>query len=346
MAKLLRKVAKKGANKEKPGRKKSKLAEFYSIQGKLGRGNFAVVRKVQRRSDGKFFAAKIISKKRLKAKELALLGKEVKILKMLNHPNINKMIQTFDTKNHLYIVLELLEGENLFENIVRRRVYTEQDAANVVKQIARACEYMHARDIIHRDLKPQNLVYSDNKYEQICVTDFGLSKYMEPETLAKTVCGTPAFVAPEVLRQEMYGTQVDMWSLGTILYVMLCGYPPFVEKNLPRLYKAIKRGTVVFDKPYWDNISAEAKDCVQDLLKLDVRKRLTPTMLQKHPWIATTTAYSTNNLFDAKGYNRRFKRFVILTKMRKGVETILFLNRLRHAADLMDVVDEKLSLDD
>jgi len=338
----MKKVSKKASDKEKP-RKKGKLAEFYSIQEKLGRGNFAVVRKVQRRSDGKYFAAKIINKKTMKPKDLELLGKEVKILNMLKHPNINQMIETFDTKNHLYIVLELLEGENLFENIVKRRVYTEKDAANVVKQVARACEYMHARGIIHRDLKPENLVYLSVKQEQICVTDFGLSKYMDQsQSQTKTACGTPAFVAPEVLRQELYGTQVDMWSLGTILYIMLCGYPPFVEKNLPRLYKAIKRGKVVFNKPYWDNVSEDAKNCVEGLLELDIEKRLSPARLLKHPWISTTAG---NNLYDAEGYDRRFRRFVILSKMRQGVETVLFLNRLRHAADILNEEDEKLSIE-
>jgi len=350
---LLRRISTKsssGSDKEKPNKKKGKLAQFYSIQEKLGRGNFAVVRKVQRRSDGKYFAAKIINKRTMKAKDLDLLGKEVKILKMLKHPNINQMIETFDTKNHLYIVLELLEGENLFENIVKRRVYTETDAAYVVKQVARACDYMHARGIIHRDLKPENLVYLDKNYDQICVTDFGLSKYMDHETATKTACGTPAFVAPEVLRQELYGTQVDMWSLGTILYIMLCGYPPFVEKNLPRLYKAIKKGNVKFNKPYWDNISEDAKNCVQGLLEVDLNKRLTPAGLLKHSWI-TGSRKSMNNLFDAEGYDRRFKRFVILSKMRQGVETVLFLNRLRHAAGFLstgyrtDLIEEKLSID-
>jgi len=346
MAKLLGRGSRK-SDKEKPRKNKGKLAEFYSIQGKLGRGNFAVVRKVQRRTDGKYFAAKIINKKTMKKKDLELLDKEVKILKMLKHPNINQMIETFDTKNHLYIVLELLEGENLFENIVKRRVYTEKMAANVVKQVARACEYMHARGIIHRDLKPENLVYLDLKQEQICVTDFGLSKYMDhSESQTKTACGTPAFVAPEVLRQELYGTQVDMWSLGTILYIMLCGYPPFVEKNLPRLYKAIKKGKVVFNKPYWDKVSADAKKCVQGLLEIDINKRLTPAGLLKHPWISTTIAA---NLYDGEGYDKRFRRFVILSKMRQGVETVLFLNRLRHAIDYiggdLEMVDEKLSIE-
>jgi len=311
-------------------KQRGKLAAHYVILNKLGRGNFAVVRKVQRKKDGMFFAAKIITKKTMKPRDLKLLGEEVNILKKLSHPNINKLIETFDTKHHLYIVLELLAGENLFENIIKKRQYTEDDAANVVKQVARACEYMHPRGVIHRDLKPENLVYLDKGKEHICVTDFGLSKFVsdDGDQMTKTACGTPAFVAPEILRQERYDSQVDMWSLGVILYTMLCGYPPFVEKNLPSLYKTIKSGKVKFDKPYWDNISALAKDCVRGLLTVDSKKRLTPVQLLKHDWL-NMKAKSKNNLFDAVGYDRRFKRFMILTKLMRGVDTILFLNRLK-----------------
>jgi len=320
-------------------RQRGKLAEYYVILNKLGRGNFAVVRKVQRKSDGKFFAAKIITKKSMKPKDVQKLGEEVNILKQLSHPNINRLIETFDTKNHLYIVLELLSGENLFENIVNQEHYTEDDAANVVKQVARACEYMHPRGVIHRDLKPENLVYVDKKKEHICVTDFGLSKSVENEgDLMKTACGTPAFVAPEILRQERYDSQVDMWSLGVILYTMLCGYPPFIAKNLPALYRIIKSGDVKFDRRYWKKISPEAKDCVCGLLTVDAKKRLNPVELLKHNWL-NLKARSKIDLFDSEGYDRRFKRYVILTKLMRGVDLILFLNRLKRAVSTHAVTE-------
>jgi len=310
-------------------RQRGKLAEHYVILKKLGRGNFAVVRKVQRKSDGKYFAAKIITKKSMKPRDLKKLGDEVDILKQLSHPNINRLIETFDTKNHLYIVLELLSGENLFENIVSQEHYTEDDAAMVVKQVARACEYMHPRGVIHRDLKPENLVYVDKKKEHICVTDFGLSKSVENEgDLMKTACGTPAFVAPEILRQERYDSQVDMWSLGVILYTMLCGFPPFIANNLPTLYKVIKSGKVKFEKRYWKKISKEAKDCVCGLLTVDPKKRLNPVELLEHKWL-NLKAKSGIDLFGSEGYNRRFKRYVILAKLKRGVDLILFLNRLK-----------------
>jgi len=256
-------------------------------------------------------------------------------LKKLRHPNINKLIETFDTKHHLYIVLELLQGDNLFDNIVSRRQYTEGDAANVVKQVGRACEYMHPRGVIHRDLKPENLVYLDKEKKQICVTDFGLSKYVGAEDgITKTACGTPAFVAPEVLRQENYGSQVDMWSLGVILYTMLCGYPPFIERNLPALYKAIRSGKIKFDNRYWGRVSGDAKDCVRGLLTVDYKKRLTPEELLNHKWLSEA-AKSANNLFESDGYDRRFKRYVILSKLQRGVDTILFLNKIKRVGTMM-----------
>jgi len=330
----IRNVTKKRSNVKRT------LRKSYSIQGKLGRGNFAVVRKVQRRSDGKYFAAKIINNRKLKVRDLDRVGKEVQILKMLNHPNINTMIEAFNTKDHLCIVLQLLEGESLFENVVKKRVYTEKDAANVVLQVARACKYMHDRGIIHRDLKLKNLVYLDKTNEQICVTDFGLSKYMDhTQSKTKTLCGTPAYVAPEVLRQEAYGTEVDMWSLGTILYFLLCGYPPFMERNLQRLYKVIKEGKVVFNKPYWDNISKPAVDCVKGLLNLDMKARLTPSDLLKHPWVSGANA-SMVNLKQSEGYQKRYKRFSILSKLKLRIATILFLNRLRHLTCVSGLIVE------
>jgi len=332
--------------KSKDPKQRGKLAENYVIMNKLGRGNFAVVRMVQRKLDGKYFAAKIITKKTMNAKEAKMMAEEVEILKKLRHPNINRLIETFNTKHHLYIVLELLQGDNLFDNIVSRRYYTEADAANVVKQVARACEYMHPRGVIHRDLKPENLVYLDKEKKQICVTDFGLSKYVGKEGgLTETACGTPAFVAPEVLRQENYGSQVDMWSLGVILYTMLCGYPPFVERNLPALYKAIRSGKIKFDKRYWSRVSESAKDCVRGLLTVDYKKRLTPEGLLNHKWL-TVEAKSAINLFEADGYDKRFKRYVILTKLQKGVDTILFLNKIKRVVTMVQpkVCSSEISL--
>jgi len=324
---------------------KGKLAEKYIISEKLGRGNFAVVRRVQRKSDGKEFAAKIIKKKNLKERDMRKLHDEVKILQKLSHPNINTLIETFDTKHHLYMVLQLLTGGELFNRIVKKRCYTEEEAADVIRQVARACEYMHENGVIHRDLKPENIVYVDDKSSHICVTDFGLAKYVKKGLLTKTACGTPGYVAPEILQMQRYNSQVDMWAVGVILYILLCGFPPFVEKNLKALYKLIKSGKFSFPSPYWNNVSKEAKDCIVRLLHVDPQERLSPTALLKHDWISMKCTNNQNLITD--GYDERFKRHVLLNKLRRGVDFILFLNRLvRYWRILQEEEgkEEKLSL--
>lgn len=224
---------------------KGKLAKHYVILEKLGTGSFAVVRKVRRKCDKKFFAAKIIKKNKLKQEELKNINDEVRVLKKLRHPNINSLVETFDTKYHLYMVLELLRGDELFDSIVQKKFYSEREAANVIRQVARACQYMHAQGVIHRDFKPENLVFLDEKNTQICVTDFGLAKFVNLEGGAlKKPCGTPGYVAPEMLRMREYDSKVDMWSIGVILYILLCGFPPFSHPNKRELYKIIKKRSI------------------------------------------------------------------------------------------------------
>jgi len=327
-------------------KQKGRLAKDYIILKKLGRGNFAVVRLLQRKADKKYFAAKIIKKQNLKPEELKTLHDEVKILKKLKHPNINALVEYLDTKHHLYMVLELLKGGELFESVVKKKRYTEAEAANVIRQVARACQYMHQRGVIHRDLKPENLVYLDKENTQICVTDFGLAKFVNYEGgLMKTACGTPGYVAPEILKQQKYDSQVDLWSIGVILYILLCGFPPFVEKKLKALYKIIREGKYSFPSPYWDKISAEAKDCVSKLLKVDPKKRLTATQLLQHDWItgkcSKSPTYDPKRNLIREGYDKRFKRYVLLNKLKRGVDMVLFLNRLIKLAKLNEEADEE-----
>jgi len=308
---------------------KGKLAKHYIILEKLGTGNFAVVRKVKRKCDKKFFAAKIIKKKNLKQEALNNLFGEVRVLKKLRHPNINSLVETFDTKHHLYMVLELLRGEELFTSIEHKKYYSEREAANVIRQVARACQYMHKRGVIHRDFKPENLVFLDVENSQICVTDFGLAKFVNLEGGAlKKAAGTPGYVAPEILHRREYDSQVDLWSIGVILYILLCGFPPFSHQSNKELYKLIKKGAYSFPKPYWDTISEEAKDCVRGLLCTDPKERFDATALLKHDWISGKIRSSPTNLI-REGYGLRFKRYVVYKKFKRSVQTVIFLIRLK-----------------
>jgi len=310
--------------------RKGKLAKAYNIGNKLGKGEFAIVFKVQRKSDGKYFAAKIIRRRNFKPEVIQKLYTEVWILERVRHPNINQLVETMITKKHIHIVLELLEGDQLFVSIGAKKLYTEIEAANVIRQITRACKYMHERGIIHRDLKPQNLVFLDKKNTHICITDFGLAKFVKrKDGLTKTLCGTPGYVAPEILNMNIYDSKVDMWSIGVILYILLCGFAPFTNNNRLILYDLIKSGSFTFPSPYWGHVSQEAKECIRQLLQVDPQKRLTATELLDQEWISSKLN-STENLVRG-GYDHRFKRFVLLSKLRRGVDTLLFLNRLKRS---------------
>jgi len=318
-------------NSDKKTPRKGKLAQAYIIGDKLGRGQFAVVVKVQRKSDGRFFAAKIIKKSNFNPEVMRKMHAEVYILERLRHPNINYLVEAMDTKKHIHMVLELLEGDQLFESIVEKKRYTEIEAANVIRQVTRACDYMHERRIIHRDLKPQNLIYLDKNNTQVCITDFGLAKLVKSEDgLMQTTCGTPGYVAPEILKMKKYDSKVDMWSIGVILYILLCGFPPFTHNNRFALFKIIKSGKFGFPSPYWDHITPEAKDCIRKLLQVDPKERLSASALLEHEWISSKFENSIENLVRG-GYDSRFKRFVLLNKLRQGVDTVLFLNRLRRS---------------
>jgi len=321
---------------EKQTSRKGKLAEAYIIGDKLGRGEFAVVLKVQRKSDGKFFAVKVIKKRNFKPETMRKVHAEVSILTRMRHPNINRLVETMNTKKHIHMVLELLEGDQLFESIVEKKRYTELEAANIIRQVTRACEYMHERRIIHRDLKPENLVYLDKKNTQICITDFGLAKLVQSKDgLMETTCGTPGYVAPEILEKKKYDSKVDMWSIGVILYILLCGFPPFTNGNRLALYNLIKSGRYSFPSPYWDHITQDATSCIRKLLQVDSKKRLPATGLLEHVWISSKFTNSTENLVRG-GYDHRFKRFVLLNKLRRGVDTVLFLNRLKRNLKIGD----------
>lgn len=266
---------------------KGKLAEKYIICETIGRGSFASVKMIQRKSDGKFFAAKIVRKKKLKPREIQNLYFEVLFLEKLKHPNIICLIETIETQRTLYMVQHLLHGGDLLEALLTRGRFSEVEAANVIRQVANACEYMHKKGVAHRDLKLDNIVYSDKECTSVCVTDFGFAQLATWKgELMNETCGTPGYVAPEILKLQGYDCKVDLWSIGVILYILLCGFPPFVDRDRGALYAKIKTGSFSFTSPHWDGISSRAKDCVEKLLEVYPKRRLSATALLNHPWIS------------------------------------------------------------
>jgi len=257
----------------------------YELGKVLGTGAFSEVKVAINRQTREKFAVKIIDKSKCKGKE-NMIDTEISILSKVHHENIVQLYDLYQIENKIYLVMELVTGGELFDDIVRRGKYTESDAARIVQKILLAIDYLHGMGIAHRDLKPENLLLSDkSKNGKVMISDFGLSKIFNDEEVMKTACGTPGYVAPEVLKRQGYGKEVDLWSIGVITYILLCGYPPFYDQNNVELYKQILACRYEFEKPWWDNISEDAKEFIRKLLVLDPAKRYTAKQAVMHPFI-------------------------------------------------------------
>ena len=193
----------------------------------------------------------------------------------MDHPNIVKTYGIVDAPRKLYILMEKMTGGELFDRIVEKDHYSEAEAAKTMIPIIDAIKYCHSMGIVHRDLKPENLLYTTPDPDAIIkVSDFGLARFYDDDVMT-TACGTPGYVAPEILHGKGYGLEVDYWSIGVILYIILCGFPPFYEESNQALFETIKSGSFEFPSPFWDGISDMAKDLVSNCLKVDPKERYT-----------------------------------------------------------------------
>jgi len=228
-------------------------------------------------------------------KKLDMVKQECAILSLVKHPNITELYDWFETRDKFYMVFDLASGGELFDRIVQKGKFTERDAAVIIATIINAVKYLHdpPHEIVHRDLKPENLLFKDKAPDsQLVLVDFGISKVLEGQTgnVMTTVCGSPGYTAPEVLRRIPYGKAVDMYSCGVITYTLLCGYGPFSEaKDLVTMCDRIVLGQFEFESPWWDNVSPLAKDFVRKLMEAKPDKRLTTTQALEHEWITSLT---------------------------------------------------------
>ncbi|XP_049851610.1 myosin light chain kinase A-like isoform X2 [Schistocerca gregaria] len=266
----------------------------YTFSRELGKGGFSVVYEGIHNKTKEKVAIKVIPKT-ASEQDLNLLRREIDIMTKLHHRNIIELIDVYDSPENIYLILELVTGGELFDQIINRGSYSECDAANIVKQILDAVQYMHSNGIAHRDLKPENLLVTGQNNEIIKVTDFGLSKDFG-ESVLSTSCGTPDYVAPEVLRGAPYDNSVDIWSIGIITYILLCGYPPFYGNNDQEIFGKILFVEYDFPPESWDTVSEDAKDFIRSILVLNSWKRLTAQEALNHPWLvgnASSSALST-----------------------------------------------------
>lgn len=305
------------------------IEEDYIIGDKLGEGNFSTVFACENRETGEKCAVKVINKANLDV-NVESLHQEVAILKQVDHPNIVGLLDIYETSRKVYLVMELMTGGELFDRIVERypNGYSEAMASALIKKVVSALQYLHRKGIVHRDLKPENLLYeSEAEDAEIKITDFGLAKLQRKDAMLKTACGTPNYVAPEVILGEPYGERVDLWSVGVILYILLCGFPPFYHQDTNQLFEQIVAGKYKFPSPYWDNVSSSAKDLIQRLLRVQPRDRYTADQCLAHPWIKGTTAKEEV----MEGLLGELKSFNAKRKLKLGMDAILAVVRLMKA---------------
>ncbi|KAL1413592.1 MAPK-activated protein kinase Srk1 [Vanrija albida] len=305
----------------------------YTLIEKMGDGAFSNVYKAIDNRSGKKVAIKVVRKyelnstqngnrhlnqnfkKRPRVTERANILKEVQIMRGIDHDSIVKLLGFFESEEHYFLILELLEGGELFHQIVKLTYFSEELSRHVILQVAEGIRYLHeVCGVVHRDIKPENLLferipvvpskhpihrpYDEEKEDEgeftqgvggggigkVKIADFGLSKIVWDEQ-TMTPCGTVGYTAPEIVKDERYSKSVDMWALGCVLYTLLCGFPPFYDESINVLTEKVARGYYTFLSPWWDDISASAKDLITHLLCVDPAQRYTIDEFLAHPWI-------------------------------------------------------------
>ena len=309
------------------------IRTIYKFKGEpLGDGNFGQVRKAYRKDDKekkKYFAIKSISKKNLAEKDFTNLIKEVNIISGLSHPNIVNFYETYHDKHYFHIVMELCEGNDSYQQIVKKEKCDEKKVVSLIAKVLLGIAHCHSRGVTHRDLKPENILYESNSPDaEIKIIDFGLSRKYSKDVKLHSVLGTPYYVAPEVLKGS-YDQKCDIWSIGAMTYLLLCGKPPFNGSTDKEIFNSILNSDVKFDTPIWNNVSNNAKSFVRLCLEKNSAKRPNVIKALDHPWF-TNVLNATHRLqnlredilMNIKNYNikKKFKQMIIkhlLTSMNR-----------------------------
>lgn len=309
----------------------SHLEIDYQIQETLGKGAFGRVVKALHVPSQEYRAIKIIKTENIQREEKFKIFQEIKILSKLDHPNIIKIYEYFNSNSNIYIVTELLSGGELFDKIIKYQKFSEIEAAKIMKDVLSAIQYCHEKKIVHRDLKPENILVED---EIIKIIDFGTSRKFDKNRLMSNSHGTPYYIAPEVLNGQ-YNEKCDVWSCGVILYILLCGLPPFNGKTDSEIMYNVGIGEFSFGKKF-NHVSKVAKDLITQMLTFDFKKRPSAKECLGHPWFEakledTPVEISNEIIANLKTFNYKsklqeaiYKFFVnqIATKEEKKVFSI------------------------
>jgi len=248
---------------------KKATKDDFELLTVIGKGSFGKVMQVRKKDDSKIYAMKVLRKEAIIARKQVTHTKQEKtILQKIQHPFIVKLHFAFQTKDKLYMILDFINGGELFYHLKKEGRFPENRVKFYAAEIVCAMDHLHSLGIVYRDLKPENILLDNDGH--VCITDFGLSKEVKPNEGTHTFCGTPEYLAPEVLKGLGHGTAVDWWSLGTLIYEMLTGLPPFYSQNINIMYQKILNGELRFPS----YVSAEAKSLLEGLLTREVDKRL------------------------------------------------------------------------
>ena len=263
------------------------LYSNYELCNYIGKGGFGRVYKVHHKLSNQYRAMKIIQCKSISDNHSSTINKEINILKNLDHPNIIKVYEFYQSEKYVYIINELCTGGELFDKIVDVKFFSENVASNIMRQLLSAVAYCHENGVIHRDLKPENILIEnseekDKEFFHIKVIDFGTCEILKKKKLTEQI-GTSFYIAPEVIKNS-YNEKCDLWSCGVILYILLCGSPPFYGKNEKEIFKKIIEGNFTFRYKIWNKISTEAKNLVLKLLQVNPDKRLSAKEALEDIW--------------------------------------------------------------
>lgn len=302
---------------------KGNIKDFYDIEKKkTGEGSYGSVYKAVKKNTNIVRAVKTIPKSAMK--NLERFQSEIAIQKMLDHPNICKLYESFEDYKNVYLVMELCAGGELFDRIIEYGHVKEVQAAILMQNMFRPIYYMHEMHITHRDLKPENFLFTTKESIEkstLKVIDFGLARKFELGQVLTTKAGTPYYVAPQVLTGR-YDQSADLWSLGVIMYVVLCGYPPFCGESDADVLAKVRLGNFSFNSSDWKGISEDAKALIKCLLKMNPRDRYTAEQALNHVWIKNKAPKATDAMLQSSNLDN-LRHFRSQNKLKKAALRII-----------------------
>lgn len=298
------------------------LSLHYTVIEKIGNGSFGKVYKVKHKLTGQKRALKVINKSIINYQDDdKKFLKEIELLSKLDHPSIIKVYEYFIENNNFYVVQELCNGGELYEQIYKIDSFTEKSAAQIMKQLLSSVVYLHLNCIVHRDLKPENIMLESSTNDDFLIKliDFGTANYFEVGKFLTQKMGTAYYIAPEVLVKK-YNEKCDVWSCGVILYILLCGYPPFEGDTDEEIMERIETEEVKYDSDGWSEISEDGKNFLKKLLTKNFNKRISAQDALKDPWLTRLCSDNSNSSY-VKLTNsvQKFQQFDSRPKLKNAI---------------------------